>query len=44
MCLLRNYFLSFRFRAIFKKCLGQIGHDVHGLDGDNDGEACESLE
>jgi len=24
-------------------CMGQVGYDIHGLDSDKDGEACESL-
>ncbi len=28
---------------IFEQCLKQTGRDVHGLDGDNDGIACETL-
>ena len=29
-------------QAVFEYC-GGINHDVHRLDGDNDGIACESL-
>lgn len=30
-------------QACFDYCLVQVGYDVHGLDADADGEACESL-
>jgi hypothetical protein len=30
-------------QACHDYCLQQVGYDVHGLDGDGDGEACESL-
>jgi hypothetical protein len=29
-------------QAIFDYCMGQVGYDVHDLDRDNDGDACES--
>ena len=30
-------------QACHDYCLAQVGSDVHNLDGDHDGEACESL-
>jgi len=30
-------------QACFAYCLDQVGYDIHRLDGDNDGVACESL-
>lgn len=30
-------------QACYDYCMDQVGYDVHGLDGDGDGEACESL-
>lgn len=30
-------------QAYYECCLSQVGYDVHGLDGDDDGSACESL-
>ncbi|MBE2198478.1 MAG: excalibur calcium-binding domain-containing protein [Anaerolinea sp.] len=30
-------------QACYEYCLAQVGYDVHQLDGDNDGVACESL-
>lgn len=30
-------------QAAYESCLLSVGFDIHGLDGDNDGEACESL-
>ena len=30
-------------KACFDYCFDLVGYDVHGLDGDHDGVACESL-
>ncbi|MEZ4641773.1 MAG: excalibur calcium-binding domain-containing protein [Chloroflexota bacterium] len=30
-------------QACYEYCLGQVGYDVHRLDADDDGVACESL-
>ena len=30
-------------QACFDHCMAVVGYDVHRLDGDNDGKACESL-
>lgn len=30
-------------QAVFDYCMAQVGTDVHRLDGNNDGVACESL-
>ncbi|MBI3331668.1 excalibur calcium-binding domain-containing protein [Candidatus Peregrinibacteria bacterium] len=30
-------------QSVMDYCLEMTGSDVHGLDGDNDGEGCESL-
>lgn len=30
-------------QACYDYCMAQVGYDVHRLDADNDGEACESL-
>jgi len=30
-------------QAVFDLCLDDVGYDVHGLDGDKDGVACEAL-
>lgn len=27
----------------YKKCISEVGHDVHNLDKDSDGIACESM-
>lgn len=29
-------------QSMYEKCLNEIGYDIHRLDGDNDGAACES--
>ena len=30
-------------QACYQYCLDMVGTDIHGLDGDNDGMACEHL-
>ncbi len=30
-------------QACYEHCLAEVGSDVHHLDGDHDGQACESL-
>ncbi len=30
-------------QSVYECCMTQVGYDVHGLDGDDDGKACESL-
>ena len=30
-------------QAVYEYCLDLVGYDVHRLDGDNDGVACEAL-
>lgn len=30
-------------QACYNYCMAQVGYDVHQLDADDDGEACESL-
>lgn len=31
-------------QAVYDKCMSEVGSDIHQLDADDDGEACESLE
>lgn len=39
-----NFSTHAEAQSVYEGCLGQVGYDVHGLDGnDNDGLACESL-
>jgi len=29
-------------QAVYNKCMNEVGSDIHSLDADNDGEACEA--
>ena len=31
-------------QTCYERCMAEVGNDIHGLDGDHDGEACEGLE
>ena len=31
-------------QGTYESCLDKVGYDVHGLDGDDDGVACEALQ
>jgi hypothetical protein len=30
-------------QKVYDTCIAEVGKDIHRLDSDNDGEACESL-
>ena len=40
-----SYFSSHHeAQRVYECCLEKVGHDVHRLDGDDDGVACEALQ
>ena len=38
-----NFSTHTEAQSVYECCLTQIGYDIHKLDGDDDGQACESL-
>ena len=39
----RDFSTQAAAQAVYEYCMVQVGYDVHRLDGDNDGVACEAL-
>ena len=39
----RDFSTQHQAQQVYNYCMAAVGYDVHRLDGDNDGIACEAL-